>query len=135
LKLNGLSTHQVHQAARFYAAAEATIRGHRAELVGARTRLKVNENIAQVFSRRKAWQPTGDNPIIDDANMVIFVDFATEIPEFYIAPAAWTREEITRRYENWLASVGGTRPRNPASTHRTIDVAHLVQWRDRWDLF
>lgn len=135
VRFSHLNTHQVHQAARFYAAAEATVHGHTTELLGPRTRLKINGKVAQLFARRQAWQPTGENPIKDDADFVIFVDMATSNLGFYIAPAGWARDDILRRHAEWLSRIGGTRPRNPDSQHRTIEVEHIAQWRDRWDLF
>lgn len=60
MDLDHLNTHQVHQVARFHAAAAAAAQGHRVEIVGPRTRLKVDDRIVRVLpedSRGRRGRP------------------------------------------------------------------------------
>jgi hypothetical protein len=137
MNLDHLNTHQVHQVARFYAAAAIATQGHRVELIGPRTRLSVNGRIVQVLSRRQPgspWQANAHRPTVEDAEAVIFVDLTEETPEYYLAPASWVQQDIRSHHEAWLASVGGRRPRNPDSDHTAIPMQRLRQWYQRWDL-
>jgi hypothetical protein len=137
MDLNHLNTHQVHQVARFYAAAMATIQGHRVEMVGPRTRLSVDDHIVQVLSRRQPgspWQTKADQPTVEDAEAVIFVDLSGETPDFYVAPASWVREDVRAHHAAWLDQVGGSRPRTPESDHTAIPVERIQRWHRRWDV-
>lgn len=136
-KLKDLNTHAVHQVARFYAAAEATINGYRAEIEGTRTFITVNHALAQVFSRRAggAWQVDRDPPLHEQAQFVIFVDLGSEPPNYYIAPADQMRTEIAIRLQEHKDRHGGQRPRAAESNHSEIKLEHVDQWRGRWDLF
>jgi hypothetical protein len=137
MSLNHLNTHQVPQVARFYAAAAAAARGHRVEIVGPRTRLQVDDRVVQVLSRRQSgspWQADVEQPTVEDAEAVVFVDLTGEAPDFYVAPAAWVREDVRTHHAAWLVRVGGTRPRNPGSDHTAIPVERIQQWRHRWDV-
>jgi Domain of unknown function (DUF4365) len=53
---------------------------------------------------------------------------------FYVAPAQWVRDEVRRRYDQWLESKGGIRPRNPASDHATLELDQISRWHRRWDV-
>jgi hypothetical protein len=137
MDLDHLNTLQVHQVARFYAAAAAASRSHRVEVVGSRSRLSVDDRIVQVLSRRQPaspWQTDVNSPTVEDAEAVIFVDLSGETPDFYVAPASWVQEDVRSHHEAWLASVGGTRPRNPGSKHTAIPEARIKQWHQRWDV-
>lgn len=137
MNLNHLNTHQVHQVARFYAAAMAAAQGHKVEILGPRTRLAVDDLVAQVLSRRQPgspWQANVNQPAVEGAEVVIFVDLTGEAPDFYVAPAPWVREDVRRHHAAWLAQVGGERPRNPASDHTAIPLERIQQWHHRWDL-
>lgn len=136
-RLMGLSTHAVHQVARFYAAAEATIHGCRAEVKGPQSLVVVNGVVAHVASRRAngAWQIHKDPPFHEDAEVVVFVDLSVTPAGFYVAPAAQMIDEARVRLREFIDRHGGERPRNPDSKHSTIKLEHVVQWRDRWDLF
>jgi hypothetical protein len=57
MELDHLNTHQVHQVARFYAAAAIAARGHSVEVVGPMTRLKVDGRVVRVLSRRQPGSP------------------------------------------------------------------------------
>jgi hypothetical protein len=135
--LDHLNTHQVHQVARFHAAAAAAARGHRVEVVGPRTRLSVDGRVVQVLSRRQPaspWQTSVHRPTVEDAEVVIFVDLTCETPDFYVAPASWVEEDVRTHHQAWLAAVGGARPRNPESEHAAITEERLQQWHRRWDV-
>lgn len=137
MELNHLNTHQVHQVARYFAAAMVATQGHRVEVVGARTRLSVDGRIVQVLSRRQQdspWQTSTVRPTVNDADVVIFVDLSTERPDYYLAPASWVRQDVETRHAEWLASVGGTRPRNPDSEHTAIPLESIERWHHRWDV-
>ncbi|GAB3861672.1 hypothetical protein GCM10027610_104560 [Dactylosporangium cerinum] len=137
MQLDHLNTHQVHQVARFYAAAAAASHGHQVEVVGARTRLTVDGRTVQVLSRRQhgsPWQANVSTPTVEDAHAVIFVDLTGETPDYFVAPALWVQQDVRMHHEAWLARVGGTRPRNPTSDHTAIPVDRIQQWHRRWDV-
>lgn len=135
-RLQDLSNGAVHQVARFYAAAEATIHGCRVDASAPRTRLTINGKVVQVLSRRKggAWQTDRKPPIIEDAAVVIFVDFAPDTPAFYVVPAKQAQDGIEARQQQLKDRHGGERPRNPDTNHAEIKLEHVHQWCDRWDL-
>jgi hypothetical protein len=64
----------------------------------------------------------------------VFVDLGDEQPVYYIAPAWWVQNDIHQVHHDYLQRHGGTRARNPDSTHHAIATARIAQWRDRWDL-
>lgn len=137
MNLDHLNPHQVHQVARFYAAAAAATQGHKVAVVGPTTRLSVDDRIVQVLSRRQPnspWQTSVKAPAVEDAEAVIFVDLTGEAPNFYIAPAAWVREDVTSHHQAWLANLGGIRPRNPDSDHTAVPLERIKQWHQRWDV-
>jgi hypothetical protein len=129
---------QVHDFARFSAAAAALANGyHDVHVAGPSTRLIVDDRIAQVNSRRQPgspWQFNLNRVVVEDAVAVIFVDLTGDHPEFYIAPAQWVRDEAKRHFDEWLESKGGRRPRNPESTHCTLELDHIRHWHRRWDV-
>lgn len=138
MNLDHLNSHQVHQVARFYAAAAAATHGHKVGIVGPTTRLSVDGRIVQVLSRRQQnspWQTSVKAPAVEDAEAVIFVDLTGEAPDFYVAPAAWVRDDVTTHHQAWLVNAGGIRPRNPGSDHTTISLDRIEQWHRRWDVF
>jgi DNA-binding transcriptional regulator YhcF (GntR family) len=136
--LRRLSTHQVHDYARFTAAAAALAYGYReVNVVGRQTRLLIDDRVAQVSSRRQPgspWQFNLTRPVVDDAVAVIFVDLTGDYPDFYIAPAQWVRDDVKRHHDAWLETKGGVRPRNPASDHTAIELDRISQWHQRWDV-
>lgn len=137
MDLDHLNTHQVHQVARFYAAAMAASQGYKVAIDGPRTRLSVDGHTVQVLSRRlpnSPWQTSTNHPTVEDAEAVIFVDLTGKSPDFYVAPASWVRDDVQVHHAAWLAGVGGTRPRNPESDHTAIPVQRIQQWHRRWDV-
>lgn len=137
MELDHLNNHQVHSVARFYAATAATINGHNLSVVGPRTRLNVDQRTVKVFSRRQPgspWQTKVSQPVVGDAEAVVFVDLTGVAPDFYVAPAQWVRENVQYHHNRWLESVGQVRPRNPDSDHTAIHLDRIVQWPQRWDV-
>jgi hypothetical protein len=136
--LRHLGNHQVHDYARFTAAAAALAHGHRdVHVAGPQTRLIIDDRIAQVSSRRapgSPWQFNANRPVVQDAAAVIFVDLTGDYPDFYIAPAQWVRDDVKRHHEAWIESKGGVRPRNPASEHHALELDRIKQWHQRWDV-
>ena len=138
MDLAHLGNHQVHDFARFHAAAAALAYGYRAARIeGASTRIIVDERTIHVSARRlrgSPWQVSARQPVAKDAVAMIFVDLTGTAPDFYIAPAQWVRDDVRRRFESWLRSVGGVRPRNPDSDHATVERKHIREWHQRWDV-
>lgn len=136
--LRHLGTHQVHDYARFSAAAAALAYGYRdVHVAGPQTRLLIDDQIAQVSSRRQPgspWQINLNRPVVEDAVAVIFVDLTGDYPDFYIAPAQWVRDDVKRHHDAWLESKGGVRPRNPAADHHAVELDRIRQWRQCWDI-
>ena len=138
MELDHLNNNQVHDLARFQAAAAALTHGyHSVQFVGRQTRLKVDGNTVQVSSRRQPgspWQVNVNHPVVNDAAAMIFVDLTSDASDFYIAPAQWVRDDVKRHHDSWLASKGGVRPRNPESGHHAVELDHIRQWHQRWDV-
>jgi hypothetical protein len=131
------SNTDVHKVACFYAAAEAIVQGHHVDIKDEvrRYRLLVNGVFVQVQAQRAgAWQSDVAHPLADDTQGVIFVDLSGELPDFYIAPADWVRSDIAHQHKAFMDRVGGTRPRNPASTHHAIDVSRIAKWHLNWNV-
>ncbi|MET9023222.1 hypothetical protein ABZV93_24940 [Actinopolymorpha sp. NPDC004070] len=133
------NNHLVHHVARLLAAAEVTAQiGQRADLVGPQTRVQVGGVTLQVSARLlpgSPWQVRSDRPVVEDAEAVVFVDLTGDEPNFYVAPAEWVREDVTRENDEWLATQpGGTRPRNPSSTHHAIPFNRIRIWHNHWDI-
>lgn len=138
LDLRRLGNHQVHEYARHIAAAAALANGYKsARLDGPHTRVVIEDRTVQVNSRRQPgspWQFNINRVVVEDAIAVILVDLTGDHPEFYIAPAQRVRDSVKRRYDKWLESKGGTRPRNPTSGHATLELSDISEWYQRWDL-
>jgi hypothetical protein len=60
------------------------------------------------------------------------VDLTDGLREFYICPGDPLRSDVRKRYDQYLASKGGTRPRNPASKHSAIYPEQVRKWRNGW---
>lgn len=135
--LRRLSYQQVHDYARFSAAAAALANGHReVHVVGRTTRLMIDDRIVQVNSRRQPgspWQFNLNRPVVEDAVAVILVDLTGDYPDFYIAPAQWVRDDVKHHHAEWLKTKGGVRPRTPSSDHHSINLDRIKSWHQRWD--
>ena len=128
-------THQqTHDAGRHFAVAEALMRGYKATLIGRSSYIDVNGHKAQVqVAAKGAWQ-------IDDVDKytsatiedVVLVDITDGLREFYICPGELLRSDVRKRHDQFLASKGGTRPRNPDSKHAAIYPEQVRKWRNGW---
>jgi hypothetical protein len=137
--LRRLGTRQVHDYARYSAAAAALANGFRdVHVVGSTTRLVIDDRIAQVNSRRapgSPWQFSLNRIVVVDAVAVIFVDLTGDHPEFYIAPAQWVRDTVNQQHNEWLDSKDDRRrPRTPESDHTKLALDHIRDWHRRWDV-
>jgi len=76
------------------------------------------------------------DPPANETNFWVLVDLGdvNVSPRYWVVPDWWMRDNIYRSHEAWIASRGGTRPRNPDSTHHSIDETRLRQWGARWDI-
>ena len=65
----------------------------------------------------------------------ILVDLgAREIaPKYWIVPSWFVKQNIYTTYQEYLSRHGGTRARNPNSTHHSIDERHIEEWNNNWD--
>lgn len=54
--------------------------------------------------------------------------------EFYLLNEKKVQEIIFRTYKRSIEKKGGRRPRNPMSTHTTIDRKMLKRYRDNWGI-
>jgi hypothetical protein len=72
----------------------------------------------------------------DEDHFWVFVELGDvqTSPRYWIVPDWWIRNDIYRAHQAYLERHGGTRPRNPTSTHHSIDERRLEQWEDRWDI-
>jgi hypothetical protein len=125
---------QTHEAGRHFAVAEALMRGYQAALVGPSTFIKVNGHKAQVQAAAKgAWLITDvDKYTSATIEHVVLVDLTDGLREFYICPGDQLRGDVRKRHDQFLASHGGTRPRNPASKNATIHPEQVRKWRNGW---
>ncbi len=137
MDLSELNNDQVHAVAVHLASAEAIIHTQLAvdmRSEGRRYRIRVGRDATpvQVFSRRSGdWQLDAEQPLVSDTEAVVFVDFASSPPEFYVVPATEVRDDVRKRYEEFLERVG-TRPNNPASRHYALRTSHIARWRSQW---
>ena len=79
--------------------------------------------------RGRTWD---DDP--EDRRFWILVDLSHEHPEFFVMPAYWIENDIVQRHAEYLEAHGGHRARSAESTHHSINVKRLEQWRGRWDV-
>ncbi len=127
-----------HTFATYRTAAEVSLRFPKVQVVneGRSWRLYLGDQKVQVFARFVGdWQVSDwRRPFYEDTTTVIYVDYHGDEPQFFIMPAAWMTAKIKNVYEEWLAKHGGVRPNNPRSTHYSIYMSSVEQWRDRWDV-
>jgi hypothetical protein len=110
------------------------MRGYPAALVGRSSYIEVNGRKVQVqVAAKGTWQVDNiDKYTSATIERVILVDLTDGLREFYICPGDALRSEVRKRHEQWLASKGGTRPRNPASKHVAIYPEQVRKWRSGW---
>lgn len=97
----------------------------------------------QVKTKRggKTWHSSivGSQPMVpkhDERDFWVFVDLGDvqTSPRYWIVPEWWIRDDIYQAHQAYLKKHGGIRPRNPDSTHHSIDESRLERWKDRWDV-
>jgi len=55
-------------------------------------------------------------------------------PDYYIVPTWWMENDIYTAHQEYLAKHGGQRAKNNNSTHHTIPLSRVEQWKNRWDI-
>lgn len=70
----------------------------------------------------------------DERSFWILVDLRPDGPEYYIVPKWWMENDIYSAHQAYLDKHGGNRARNNESTHHTIPLTRVKQWKDRWDV-
>ncbi|MEV0217680.1 hypothetical protein [Micromonospora sp. NPDC050695] len=68
-------------------------------------------------------------------DVYVLVDVTEGRRDFYVVPGDDLRAGVRERHDEFIASVGGVRPRNPESRHTAIYPKDVEAWRDRWSLF
>lgn len=128
---------QTHNAGRHFAVAEALMRGYQASLVGPSSFIEVNGHKAQVQAAAKgAWQIADvDEYTSGTIERFVLVDLTDGLREFYICPGDALRSDVRRCYDEFLASKGGIRPRNPDSKHAAIYPEYVRKWHNGWSRF
>jgi len=88
-----------------------------------------------------AWQTTTNHARAcakpqDEGKFWILVDLHKDgrEPDYYIVPKWWMENDIHTVHHEYLAKHGGQRAKNKASTHHSIPLARVKQWKDRWDI-
>ena len=71
-----------------------------------------------------------------ESDFMVLVDLGTdtEAPTYYICPLRQVASKIAAIYQTWLDSHGGKRPGGSDSTHCSIRIEDVSEWRGRWDL-
>lgn len=77
-----------------------------------------------------------DAPTIDGALIFVFVSIGKAAGEdrFFILEQGDLQHLVRANHASWLGKHGGIRPRNPKSTHVSLSIDQLVQYRDNWEL-
>jgi len=82
----------------------------------------------------KLMEPPGTP--LEETDFWVFVDLGDldTSPRYWVVPAWWIRNDIYTTHKAYLDRHGGTRARNPDSTHHAIDERRLKEWQARWDI-
>jgi len=88
-----------------------------------------------------AWQTTTTHAkqrteTRDEGKFWILVDLHKDgrVPDYYVVPTWWMENDIFTAHQDYLAKHGGNRAKNNASTHHSIPLSRVQQWKDRWDV-
>jgi hypothetical protein len=142
---------QVARAGEFFVAAELSRRGaHAAVYVGNMPRIdlvassvdQIRTASIQVKTRTAgSWhaRTTDGRPSKKkrgETHFWIFVDIFNNKakPDFYIMPEWWIANDIHERHAAYLKRYGGKRKHGGDSTHHSINLDRIAQWKDRWDI-
>lgn len=82
-------------------------------------------------------QIIAERPVAMDAAMIyVFVGIGQKAGEdkFYILDQGTLQQIVHRNHAAWLAKHGGVRPKNPKSTHVSVSLDQLDEYRDNWAL-
>ncbi|RAN94253.1 hypothetical protein [Micromonospora noduli] len=131
------SNYQKHQAGRHLAVAEALLHGYSASLHGPQTFVTINGRKAAVQAAAQGtWMIADiDRMTAMSVDVYVLVDVTEGRRDFYVVPGDDLRAGVRERHDEFMASVGGVRPRNPESRHTAIYPKDVESWRDRWSLF
>lgn len=125
--------HQTHNAGRHLAVAEALLRGYDAKIDGPRTYIEVNGQRVQVqVAAKGAWQ-IDDVVHVGDHRDRRANQRYRRAREFYVCPGDDLRAGVRQRHDDFVASQGGQRPRNPDSKNSAIYSKHVADWGDNWE--
>ena len=65
---------------------------------------------------------------------IVLVDLASEHPDYYVCRLREVARKCLARSQAVLEKQGGTRPRNPDSTHTVILLDMVKAGKDAWDI-
>ena len=131
------SSHAVQAAGLHFVAAEAILRGFKAEIrrEGQLGWVQVGDLRVEVHIANGEWPLTGHR-VQPEADLVVFIlRGESTTHEYFIATRAEALAVLDADMTAWRAKQpNGTRPRNPDSTEQTLRPKLAEQWRDRWEL-
>jgi hypothetical protein len=82
-------------------------------------------------------QIIADTPVpLDEALIFVFVGIGQKAGEdrFYILDQGTLQKIVHRNHAAWLSKHGGIRPKNPQSTHVSVSLGQLDEYRENWTL-
>ena len=69
-----------------------------------------------------------------ESDYMVLVDLAPAQPAYYVCPLHEVARHCLARSQALLKKQGGTRPKNPASTHTVILLEMVKAGKDAWDI-
>ncbi len=144
------TTQQVGRAGELFVAAELNRRGAlatlyltnapRVDVVAMRpdNSRTVNIQVKTKGPRSKMWQwniekARAERQASGD-DFLVFVDLQPLEPAYYIVRLRDFAKRKVEAHDAWLKSIGGSRPRTPASQHTSISVEEVEAGKDAWHL-
>ncbi|MEV6373599.1 hypothetical protein [Micromonospora musae] len=127
---------QKHQAGSHLAVAGSLLQGYSASLHGPQTSVKINGRIAAVqVAAQGAWMIADiDKVAAASVDLYVLVDVTDGRRDFYVVPGDDLRSGMRERHNEFMAGVGGVRPRSPDSRHTAIYPANVEAWLNHWSL-
>ncbi|CCH19431.1 Protein of unknown function [Micromonospora lupini str. Lupac 08] len=112
------------------------MQGYSASLHGPQTFVKINSRTAVQVVAQGGWMVADiDRMTAMSTDLYVLVDVTDGRQDFYVVPGEDLRAGVCERHDDFMASVGGVRPRNPDSRHAAIYPGSVEAWRNRWSLF